>query len=127
QLRRASGSNREEHSGWPGRRMPGLSRRRGRAPPAEDGGPGAGAAEAGDLTRAGLTREEIRARVEALGPWFHNIDLNGVQTAPRHFLGDYPAVKWRAFDDALPADLTGRTVLDIGCNAGFYAIEMKRR
>src|SRR5262249_17477967 len=24
-------------------------------------------------------------------------------------------------------DLSGRTVLDIGCNAGFYAIEMKRR
>jgi tRNA (mo5U34)-methyltransferase len=27
----------------------------------------------------------------------------------------------------LPEDLRGRTVLDIGCNAGFYAIEMKRR
>ena len=29
--------------------------------------------------------------------------------------------------DASPADLTGWTVLDIGCNAGFYALEMKRR
>lgn len=28
---------------------------------------------------------------------------------------------------ALPADLTGKTVLDIGCNGGFYAIAMKRR
>ncbi len=36
-------------------------------------------------------------------------------------------MKWRAFADAVPADLTGRTVLDIGCNAGFYAVEMKRR
>ena len=27
----------------------------------------------------------------------------------------------------MPADLTGKTVLDIGCNAGFYAMEMKRR
>jgi tRNA (mo5U34)-methyltransferase len=27
----------------------------------------------------------------------------------------------------VPADLSGRTVLDIGCNAGFYALEMKRR
>jgi tRNA (mo5U34)-methyltransferase len=27
----------------------------------------------------------------------------------------------------LPKDLTGRSVLDIGCNAGFYAMEMKRR
>lgn len=71
--------------------------------------------------------EEIRARVEALGPWFHNLDLDGVHTAPSHFLGDYPAVKWRRFAQAIPADLTGRTVLDIGCNAGFYSIEMKRR
>ncbi len=66
-------------------------------------------------------------RVEALGPWFHNIDLDGVQTAPDHFLGDYPAVKWRSFADAIPSDLTGKTVLDIGCNGGFYSIEMKRR
>src|SRR3954467_11454433 len=71
--------------------------------------------------------EEIRAKVQAMGPWFHNLDLNGVHTAPGHFLGDYPAVKWRRFAHALPADLTGRTVLDIGCNGGFYSIEMKRR
>ncbi|WP_075217536.1 TIGR04290 family methyltransferase [Mongoliimonas terrestris] len=74
-----------------------------------------------------LTEDEIRARVTALGPWFHNLDLGGVMTAPDHFLGDYPAVKWKRFEAAIPADLTGRTVLDIGCNAGFYAIEMKKR
>ena len=72
-------------------------------------------------------RREIRRRAEALGPWFHNLDLHGVRTAPEHFLGDYPAVKWREFAHALPADLSGRTVLDIGCNGGFHAIEMKRR
>jgi tRNA (mo5U34)-methyltransferase len=71
--------------------------------------------------------DEIRRQASALGPWFHNIDIHGVKTAPNHFLGDYPAVKWRRFADALPADLTGKTVLDIGCNGGFYAIEMKRR
>ena len=74
-----------------------------------------------------LSRDEIRQKVEALGPWFHNLDLNGVQTAPDHFLGDYPNIKWRQFADALPKDLHGQTVLDIGCNAGFYAMEMKRR
>lgn len=72
-------------------------------------------------------RRAIRQRVEALGPWFHNIDLAGVATAPAHFLGDYPAVKWRRFEHAIAPDLTGRSVLDIGCNGGFYAIEMKRR
>ncbi|HET6520444.1 MAG TPA: TIGR04290 family methyltransferase [Geminicoccaceae bacterium] len=74
-----------------------------------------------------LTPDAIRRRADELGPWFHNIDLRGVQTAPDHFLGDYPAVKWRRFAHAIPADLAGRTVLDIGCNAGFFAIEMKRR
>ena len=70
---------------------------------------------------------EIEERVRSLGQWFHNIDLNGVQTAPNHFLGDYPNIKWRNFKHAVPDDLSGRTVLDVGCNAGFYSIEMKKR
>jgi tRNA (mo5U34)-methyltransferase len=74
-----------------------------------------------------LSETDIRKRVEALGPWFHNMDLHGVSTAPGHFLGDYPTVKWQRFASAIPADLSGRSVLDIGCNAGFYAMEMKRR
>ncbi len=55
------------------------------------------------------------------------MELGGVPTAPDHFLGDYPRIKWQRFANALPADLTGKTVLDVGCNAGFYSIEMKRR
>jgi tRNA (mo5U34)-methyltransferase len=74
-----------------------------------------------------LSPEQIRAQVEALGPWFHNLNLNGVPTAPSHFLGDYPKVKWQRFSAAIPQDLSGKSVLDIGCNAGFYAMEMKRR
>jgi tRNA (mo5U34)-methyltransferase len=75
----------------------------------------------------GYTQDEIRARVRELGKWFHDLDLAGVRTAPDHFLFDYPNVKWQRFASAVPADLSGRTVLDIGCNAGFYSIEMKRR
>jgi tRNA (mo5U34)-methyltransferase len=73
------------------------------------------------------TRDEIERRIGELGEWFHNLDLKGVSTAPRHFLGDYPRVKWRRFSHALPMDLRGRSVLDVGCNAGFFAMEMKRR
>jgi tRNA (mo5U34)-methyltransferase len=79
------------------------------------------------MTSDTLSREEIRRRVDALGPWFHNLDLKGVSTAPSHFLGDYPAVKWQRFSRVIPDSLEGKTVLDIGCNAGFYAMEMKRR
>ncbi len=74
-----------------------------------------------------MTREEIARAVLELGPWFHNMDLGGVATAPRHFLGDYPRVKFARFAHVIPQDLRGKTVLDIGCNAGFYSIEMKRR
>ncbi len=70
----------------------------------------------------------LRDRAERLGPWFHNIDLGGgVWTAPDHFLGDYPGEKFRGFAHVLPRDLSGMSVLDIGCNGGFYAIEMKKR
>src|SRR5689334_9171585 len=79
------------------------------------------------ITAPRIDRAAIERRVRELGPWFHNIDLGGVKTAPDHFLGDYPAVKWRRFAHALPEDLTAKTVLDIGCNGGFYSLEMKRR
>ncbi len=69
----------------------------------------------------------LEHRIRELGPWFHNLVLDGVSTAPEHFLGDYPRVKFERFAAALPKDLTGKSVLDIGCNAGFYAFEMKRR
>jgi tRNA (mo5U34)-methyltransferase len=71
--------------------------------------------------------DELRQRIDALGPWFHNINLGGVWTAPDHFLGDYPGAKFRRFAPHLPQDLSGKSVLDIGCNAGFYSVEMKRR
>jgi len=74
-----------------------------------------------------LTREEIQQRVLELGSWFHNLDLDGVRTAPDHFLGDYPSFKWKMFESSIPTDLRGKSVLDVGCNAGFYSIQMKRR
>jgi tRNA (mo5U34)-methyltransferase len=73
------------------------------------------------------SRKSVRSRVAELGPWFQNLRIDGVQTAPNHFLGDYPSFKWAGFSHVLPDDLAGRSVLDIGCNAGFYSIEMKRR
>lgn len=82
------------------------------------------------MTSTRFPTEEVSnlaERIAALGPWFHNLRLRGIQTAPDHFLGDYPQVKYERFAHALPSDLSGKTVLDIGCNAGFYSLEMKRR
>ena len=66
--------------------------------------------------------------IAASGPWFHNLHLpDGRQTCPDHWLGDFPAFKWREVASSIPADLTGWRCLDIGCNAGFYTIELARR
>ncbi len=76
-----------------------------------------------------LTRnvpEDLAERVEKLRPWFHNLRLGSVETAPDHPLGDYPTIKWQRFKEAIGDKVRGRTVLDIGCNAGFYSIEMMR-
>ncbi|HZY61885.1 MAG TPA: TIGR04290 family methyltransferase, partial [Edaphobacter sp.] len=65
------------------------------------------------LPQALVDDRTLQEEIERLGPWFHNLHLNGIQTAPKHFLGDYPAVKFASFREAIPHDLTGKTVLDI--------------
>ncbi|HZQ19536.1 MAG TPA: TIGR04290 family methyltransferase [Terriglobales bacterium] len=75
----------------------------------------------------GVEQGELAQRISELGEWFHNLNLNGVPTAPHHFLGDFPNIKWRQIAGAIPEDLSGATVLDVGCNGGFYSIEMKKR
>ncbi|HTM88869.1 MAG TPA: TIGR04290 family methyltransferase [Terriglobales bacterium] len=83
--------------------------------------------DANKIERPPLDREALARRIDELGEWFHNLDLYGVPTAPNHFLGDFPNIKWRHIAAAIPQDLSGATVLDIGCNGGFYSIEMKKR
>ena len=69
-----------------------------------------------------------RGAIRDLGPWFHNLHLpDGTQTAPDHALGDFPAFKWKQIAPHIPQGLDGQTVLDIGCNAGFYSFELARR
>ena len=77
---------------------------------------------------AAVARPRRLAEIRELAPWFHNLHLpGGVQTAPDHPLGDFPAFKWRELAGSLPGDLTGWRALDIGCNAGFYSFELARR
>src|SRR3954470_2259844 len=78
-------------------------------------------------TRESLNKTALETQIRELGDWFHNLDLHGVMTAPNHFLGDFPNIKWKHIAGTLPNDLTGASVLDIGCNGGFYCIQMKRR
>lgn len=69
----------------------------------------------------------LEKEIATLGPWFHNLRINGHQTAPEHPLGDFPTFKWSKISSHIPNDLTKWRVLDIGCNAGFYSFEMAKR
>lgn len=46
---------------------------------------------------------------------------------PRTSSPTSPASKWSRFAHVLPQDLGSKSVQDIGCNAGFHSLEMKRR
>lgn len=78
-----------------------------------------------------MNRETIQSELERLKPWFHRIDLGGgVFTKIQSAIGEpleHPQPTWETVKVCVPDDLSGKTVLDVGCNAGFYAIEMKRR
>lgn len=75
-----------------------------------------------------MAASDIHSKINEMAPWFHNIHLpDGTQTAPDHFLGDFPAFKWRELENIIPQNLSGISVLDIGCNAGFYSIELAKR
>jgi len=73
-------------------------------------------------------RDPLNQEIAAMAPWFHNLHLpNGIQTAPDHPLGDFPAYKWEQIAPLLATDLRGSRVLDIGCNAGYYSFELAKR
>jgi tRNA (mo5U34)-methyltransferase len=79
-----------------------------------------------------LSGSQLRDRIRALGPWYQNIEVApGVWTKDLDgttdiFPGyDIPAPLWRYIARDLP-DLTGKRVLDIGCNAGYMSFESKR-
>jgi tRNA (mo5U34)-methyltransferase len=78
-----------------------------------------------------MTREEILTELKRLEPWFHRIDLGGgLYTKTESVMGepvDHPLGPWQTIQKLLPGSLSGKTLLDVGCNAGFYAFEAKRR
>ena len=77
--------------------------------------------------------EDIRQKVEELGPWFHQIDLGeglltrSIAPAPGPQPLDHPIPRWEKIGEALPADLSGMRILDLGSSDGFFSIKMAER
>jgi tRNA (mo5U34)-methyltransferase len=78
-----------------------------------------------------VDREDLLDGIHRLDPWFHAIELApGVWTKTESVAGepaDHPRETWDIVKNCLPLDLSGKSVLDVGCNAGFYSVEAKRR
>ena len=77
-----------------------------------------------------MTTEEMLAELKRLEPWFHSIELGeGVRTKTESVMGepvDHPRKPWETIQQCIPRDMRGKSLLDVGCNAGFYSFEAKR-
>ena len=73
-------------------------------------------------------REAVEREVEALGWWYHHFELpSGVWTGDGEAPAYDPIERWELFESHLPADLAGKSVLDVGGNSGYFSVRMKQR
>jgi tRNA (mo5U34)-methyltransferase len=74
-----------------------------------------------------LSPWQIEPRPRSLtGQWVDDVELQGLKTAEESAAGDVATARFERFAHLIPDDLTGRSVLDIGCS-GASAMELKRR
>ena len=73
--------------------------------------------------------KKLLEELPSLGHWHHAIDLGeGIFTNPEKSALVYnPEIRWNLIEPYLPNDLTGKTVLDLGCNSGYFSVQMKKR
>jgi tRNA (mo5U34)-methyltransferase len=73
-----------------------------------------------------IQRNLVEQKIKELGPWFHNFQVaEGVWTNPESGPGpQYPDSRWKVVEPLLP-DLSGKSVLDIGCSSGFFSLKLK--
>ena len=73
--------------------------------------------------------DELSSKIKDLEPWRHDIDLgNGIRTRTDNNPAYDPAIKWDSVIGKLfPKNMTGMTVLDVGCNTGYNGVQCKLR
>src|SRR5262249_18000604 len=70
----------------------------------------------------------IEAQVRELGWWYQHFMLpSGVWTGAGRPPSYRPDDRWKLLEPFVPDDLSGKTVLDVGGNAGYFSVQMKKR
>jgi len=67
--------------------------------------------------------DELRRRLDELGPFFQVITVDGIPTRTDW---THPIPVWQRLERIL-GDVSGHRALDVGCNAGFFSFELARR
>ena len=74
------------------------------------------------------SRKQAEETIRALGWWYQHFEFpNGAKTGPGKLPGYDAKGRWHYIESFVPKDLKGKTVLDLGGNAGFFSIQMKLR
>jgi tRNA (mo5U34)-methyltransferase len=68
-------------------------------------------------------KEEIKKNLEQNNTWYHTININGIQTKNSRTSSKYQM--W--VSQIIPVDLTGKSILDVGCSDGFYSFLCEHR
>jgi len=71
--------------------------------------------------------EKLLEELDSLGNWHHRIDLGEGNFTTQNQKSPNPEAKWNLFEPHIPSDLSGKTVLDLGCNSGYFSVQMKKR
>jgi tRNA (mo5U34)-methyltransferase len=74
------------------------------------------------------SRAEIEEEIRKLGWWYQYFRLPGGAWTGSGAQPSYqPEERWELIEPFVPKDLSGQTVLDVGGNAGYFSVQMKRR
>ena len=70
-----------------------------------------------------ISKEEIKKHFEENNSWYHSFNINGIQNSNTRTSSKYQS--W--ISQIIPNDLTGKSILDVGCADGFYSFLCEQR
>jgi len=71
--------------------------------------------------------ESLLKEIENLKPWYHNIQLTDAVWTIKPNAPGIKGENCKKVIECIPEDLSGKTVLDIGCNSGFFSFLCESR